>query len=155
MEVEQNTLQTMVRLNVGGQYIPASNDSWLSRTWYDDLPYIFGAAFGVTSKADKNVRIRYPADLPVYIAPVNVYDTARSMGPDAMVNQNFNLTWVFRVDGNYTYLVRFHFCDYQMSKVNQRVLAIFINNQTAFPDADVIGWAMQKEYQFTRIFRYM
>lgn len=144
MEVEQNTLQTMVRLNVGGQYIPASNDSGLSRTWYDDSPYLFGAAFGVTSEADKNVRIKYPTGLSKYIAPVSIYETARSMGPDAKVNQNFNLTWVFQVDVNYTYLVRFHFCDYQMFKVNQRVFAIFINNHTAFPDADVIGWANAK-----------
>ncbi|XP_027120814.1 receptor-like protein kinase ANXUR1 [Coffea arabica] len=144
VEVEQNTVQTLIRLNVGGQYIPASDDSGLSRTWYDDSPYLFGAAFGVTSQADENVRINYPTGLPEYIAPVNVYDTARSMGPDPKVNQNFNLTWVFQVDPNYTYLVRFHFCDYQMSKVNQRVFAIFINNQTAFPDADVIGWASAK-----------
>ncbi|KAL3505626.1 hypothetical protein ACH5RR_031008 [Cinchona calisaya] len=141
MEIEQNTMQTMIRLNVGGQYIPANNDSGFGRTWYDDSPYLFGAAFGVTSEADNNVKIKYPADLPEYIAPVNVYDTARSMGPNEKVNQNFNLTWVFQVDASYTYLVRFHFCDYQMSKVNQRVFTIFINNQTAFPDADVIGWA--------------
>ncbi|CAI9118970.1 OLC1v1020617C1 [Oldenlandia corymbosa var. corymbosa] len=147
IDLEYTTMQTMVSLNVGGQYIPASNDSGeLARTWYDDSPYLFGAAFGVTSQAsDNKVKIKYPNDnLPEYIAPLSVYDTARSMGPNASVNQNFNLTWVFRVDLNFSYLVRFHFCDYQMSKVNQRVFGIFINNQTAFPDADVFGWTNAK-----------
>lgn len=136
-------LQTMYRLNVGGQYIPPSNDSGLSRTWYDDSPYLYGAAFGVTSEATKNVLIRY-GDKPEYTAPLDVYRTSRSMGPDPKVNQNFNLTWVFQVDGNFMYLVRLHFCEFQLTKINQRVFDIYINNQTAMLAADVIGWSGSK-----------
>ncbi|KAL2464248.1 Receptor-like protein kinase ANXUR1 [Forsythia ovata] len=141
INAEYYTMQTMYRLNVGGQFIPGTNDSGLVRTWYDDSPYLFGAAFGVTSKASKNVSIEYPSTVSKYIAPVDVYITARTMGPNQTVNLNFNLTWVFQIDINFTYLVRFHFCEYQMSKVNQRVFNIFINNQTAYPAADVIAWA--------------
>ncbi|KAK2998007.1 hypothetical protein RJ639_022067 [Escallonia herrerae] len=144
IEAENSTVQTMYRLNVGGQYIPANNDSGLSRTWYDDSPYIFGAAFGVTSEADKNVTISYPTDVPNYIAPTSVYSTARTMGPNKDINKNYNLTWLFRVDANFTYLVRFHFCEFQLSKINQRVFGIFINNQTAFATADVIAWTKAK-----------
>ncbi|KAL2530640.1 Receptor-like protein kinase ANXUR1 [Forsythia ovata] len=144
MDIESYTMQTMFRLNVGGQYIPPSNDSGFSRTWFDDAPYVYGAAMGVTSEADKNVRIAYSSDDEKYIAPVNVYSTARSMGPNSTVNTNYNLTWVFQIDVNFTYLVRFHFCEYQLSKVNQRVFAIFINNQTAYPEADVIAWGEGK-----------
>ncbi|KAM7258747.1 hypothetical protein ACFE04_014488 [Oxalis oulophora] len=145
-------LQTMFRLNVGGQYIPPTNDSGLSRTWYDDSPYLFGAAMGITSQADDDVRIRYSTDVPNYIAPFDVYSTARSMGPDSTVNLNFNLTWIFQVDANFTYLVRFHFCEFRMTKTNQRVFDIFVNNQTAQPGADVVGWggsadvAVYKDY---------
>ncbi|KAJ7980392.1 Receptor-like protein kinase [Quillaja saponaria] len=141
IEVESNSLQTIFRLNVGGQYIAATNDSGLTRTWYDDSPYLFGAAFGVTSQADKNVKIQYPLDTPEYIAPVNVYSTARSMGPDAKINANYNLTWAFQVDANFTYVVRFHFCELKMTKVNQRVFDIFLNNKTAQAAADVIAWS--------------
>ncbi|KAI3459215.1 hypothetical protein Pfo_015878 [Paulownia fortunei] len=141
LDAEFYTMQTMFRLNVGGQYIPASNDSDLSRTWYDDSPYIYGAGFGVTTEADKNVTIAYPSKESKYIAPLDVYRTARSMGPNSTVNQNYNLTWIFQIDVNFTYLVRLHFCDYQLDKVNQMVFSIFINNQTAEPEADVIAWA--------------
>ncbi|KAF5737061.1 receptor-like protein kinase ANXUR1 [Tripterygium wilfordii] len=141
LDVNSSSTQTMFRLNVGGQFIPATKDSGLTRTWYDDSPYLFGAAFGVTSEADKNVTIRYSKDVPEYIAPLDVYSTSRSMGPTAKLNQNFNLTWVFQVDANFTYIVRFHFCEFQLTKANQRVFDIFLNNQTAQEAADVIAWA--------------
>ncbi|XP_022870383.1 receptor-like protein kinase ANXUR1 [Olea europaea var. sylvestris] len=144
METESCTMQTMFRLNIGGNHIPPSNDSGYGRTWYDDAPYIYGAAMGVTSEADKNVRIAHSSDVEKYIAPLDVYSTARSMGPNSTVNINYNLTWEFQIDVNFTYLVRLHFCEYQLSKVNQRVFAIFINNQTAFPEADVIAWGEGK-----------
>ncbi|KAG8372874.1 hypothetical protein BUALT_Bualt12G0112500 [Buddleja alternifolia] len=141
MDTGSYTMQTMFRLNVGGNYIPANNDSGLSRIWYDDSPYIYGAGFGVTSQADSNVSIAYPSDGAKFIAPVDVYSTARSMGPTAKLNQNYNLTWVFEIDVNFTYLVRLHFCDFHLDKVNQMVFSIFINNQTAEAEADVIGWS--------------
>ncbi|KAL6188471.1 hypothetical protein ACLB2K_039863 [Fragaria x ananassa] len=142
IDVQSSTLQTMFRLNVGGQYVGPANDSaGLSRTWYDDSPYLFGAAFGVTSQAEKNVSIQYSKNVSDSFAPVDVYKTARSMGPDPKVNSNYNLTWLFQVDANFTYVVRFHFCELYLTKVNQRVFDIYVNNQTAQQGADVIIWA--------------
>ncbi|GFZ13909.1 malectin/receptor-like protein kinase family protein [Actinidia rufa] len=71
IDTKNYTLQTMFRLNVGGQYIPSTSDSGLSRIWYDDSPYLYGAALGITSEAEKNVTIRYPSNLPEYIAPLS------------------------------------------------------------------------------------
>lgn len=137
-----NSLQTMFRLNVGGQYIAPNKESDnLSRTWYDDSPYLFGASSGVTfATKENNVKIRYPS----YIVPIDVYSIARSMGPNSSVNMNYNLSWVFRVDVNFTYEVRLHFCELEFAKINQRVFDIYVNNETAQADADVIGWAGSK-----------
>ncbi|KAE9447517.1 hypothetical protein C3L33_20575, partial [Rhododendron williamsianum] len=87
--------------------------------------------------------IRYPSSMPSYVAPVNVYSTARSMGPYENTNLNYNLTWVFTIDSGFSYLVRLHFCEVEqdITKVNQRVFDIFLNNQTAQSEADVVGWA--------------
>lgn len=143
IQVGRSTTQTMYRLNVGGRYISAVNDSGLSRTWYDDTPYLYGAAFGVAAEGD-NFKIHYPKSVPAYIAPIDVYSTARTMGPNEMINRNYNLTWIFQVDPNFTYLVRYHFCELQMDKVNQRVFDIYLNNQTAELFADVIAWSGSK-----------
>ncbi|XP_059280772.1 receptor-like protein kinase ANXUR1 [Lycium ferocissimum] len=139
-DTQASSMQTMFRLNIGGQYIPAGNDSGLGRIWYDDAPYLFGASFGITSVANNSLKIAYPSNLPEYIAPVDVYRTARSMGPNPDVNRNYNLTWIFQIDANFTYLVRLHFCDFEMKRMNQRVFNIYINNQTALEDVDLIAF---------------
>ncbi|PIA38518.1 hypothetical protein AQUCO_02700014v1 [Aquilegia coerulea] len=135
------TLENVYRFNVGGNDIPTTNDTGMFRTWADDSPYIYGAATGVTDTT--NLTIRYPDSVPSYTAPVDVYATARTMGPNVSVNQQYNLTWIFPVDTGFFYLVRLHFCEIQpgITKINQRVFQIFINNQTATEDAEVVAWA--------------
>ncbi|KAK1398746.1 Receptor-like protein kinase ANXUR1 [Heracleum sosnowskyi] len=136
IEATKASMETMYRLNVGGQFIPPTNDSaGLMRSWYDDTAYILGASSGVTNAANTTI------DAGNGTAPLAVYTTARTMGPDPNVNKNYNLTWVFQVDANFTYLLRFHFCDYLDQKVNQRVFEIFINNQTALDTMDIIALA--------------
>ncbi|XP_073148172.1 receptor-like protein kinase FERONIA [Henckelia pumila] len=136
-------LENVYRLNVGGNDISPSHDTGLQRSWHDDSYYIFSAARGVTEAPDPNVTVSYPSGSPSYIAPLDVYSTLRSMGPNASVNQNYNLTWMFSIDSGFSYLVRLHFCEVSdfVTKVNQRVFSIFMNNQTAVNDADVIAWA--------------
>ncbi|MED6138317.1 hypothetical protein PIB30_073234 [Stylosanthes scabra] len=145
ISIANSSSQTMFRLNVGGQYISPDRDSGgLGRTWDDDSHYLFAAAFGATAAADKNLTIRYDSDLPEYIAPKDVYATARTMGTTNAVNLNYNLSWVFQVDANFTYIVRLHFCELFLSKINQRVFNIYVNNQTAIEGADVYGWTKSK-----------
>ncbi|KAG6421170.1 hypothetical protein SASPL_117719 [Salvia splendens] len=66
----------------------------------------------------------------------------RSMGPNLPVNRNSNLTWFFKIDSGFSYLVRLHLCEISgnIYKTNQIVFTIFLNNQTAAA-ADVIAWA--------------
>ncbi|KAF7825401.1 receptor-like protein kinase FERONIA [Senna tora] len=139
------TLENVYRLNVGGNVISPSQDTGLFRSWSDDTKFLYGAAFGVTEPADPEVKINYPPGTPTYVAPVDVYSTARSMGPTAKINENYNLTWILSIDSGFSYLVRLHFCEgtTNVTKVNQRVFDIFLNNQTAQPGADVIAWASQ------------
>ncbi|KAG5385855.1 hypothetical protein IGI04_037325 [Brassica rapa subsp. trilocularis] len=147
-------LENVYRLNVGGNDISPSADTGLFRSWYDDQDYIFAASLGIPETADPNMTIQYPTGTPSYIAPADVYSTARSMGPTPQVNLNYNLTWVFSVDSGFSYLVRLHFCEVSsnINKINQRVFTIYLNNQTAEPAADVAGWtggngiALHKDY---------
>ncbi|XP_043701406.1 receptor-like protein kinase FERONIA [Telopea speciosissima] len=134
-------LENVFRLNVGGNDISPTGDTGMLRSWFDDSPYIYGAAIGVTDLANSTSMIQFPTSIPSYVAPVDVYATARTMGPDPKVNVNYNLTWIFTVDSGFFYLVRLHFCELEYTKINQRVFDIFLNNQTAENAADVIAWA--------------
>ncbi|KAL4606504.1 hypothetical protein ACB092_09G107500 [Castanea dentata] len=140
-------LENVYRLNVGGNDISPSHDTGLYRSWADDLLYLYGAAFGVSYSAADNMTIQYPTGMPTYVAPVDVYATARSMGPNPEINLNYNLTWIFSVDSGFSYLVRLHFCEIQgnITKINQRVFDIFLYNQTAQQGADVIAWAGEQD----------
>lgn len=141
VDFSSSTLQTMYRLNVGGSQmvIPPSNDSGLTRTWYDDTPYVFGPTQGVVFQAGPHFHVAYTSDTAEYAAPPEVYKGTRSMGSDPRVNQNYNLTWTMRVDGNFTYVARLHFCELLLTRPNQRSFDIYVNNRTAQADADVIG----------------
>ncbi|WRX20244.1 Serine-threonine/tyrosine-protein kinase [Theobroma cacao] len=101
-------LENVYRLNVGGNDISPSGDTGLFRSWYDDQPYLFGAANGVSGAADPNVTLDY-GTTPTYIAPKNVL----------------------------------HFCEFteNITKINQRVFDVFLNNQTAETGVDVIALA--------------
>ncbi|TXG73925.1 hypothetical protein EZV62_002504 [Acer yangbiense] len=135
-----NALEMVYRVNVGGNSISAGDDTGMYRTWSDDVSYLTEA---------------YPSALPVnltfqpifsmihnYSAPVVVYQTARTMGTDAKVNEKYFLTWEFPVDSAFTYLVRLHFCEFQpeITVTGNRIFEIYIANQTADKRADVIGW---------------
>ncbi|KAK6120139.1 hypothetical protein DH2020_046045 [Rehmannia glutinosa] len=135
--VTTTSMELMYRLNVGGQFIPPTNDSdGLMRSWYDDSLYIYGAGQGVAVQA--NTTIGYKS-LPSYTAPLDVYGSYRSMGAFKDVNINSNLTWIFQVDPNFMYLVRFHWCDSEMTKPNQRVFDVFVNNKTAANEIDIFA----------------
>ncbi|KAE8729128.1 Receptor-like protein kinase FERONIA [Hibiscus syriacus] len=143
LDVSSENFQMMFRLNVGGQFIPPSKDSGgLLRSWYNDDPYIFGSANGIHTEANKHVQINYE-QLSRSLAPEDVYRTAREMGLDCDLNLKFNLTWLFQVDANFTYIVRLHFCEFKYDMANQRVFNIYINNQSAQADrtpADIYAW---------------
>ncbi|KAK1562879.1 hypothetical protein Q3G72_018416 [Acer saccharum] len=140
-------LESVYRINVGGNDISPSGDTCLFRSWYNDQPYLYRETVGVTVTADPSKTIiSYPKDMSTYVAPENVYSTARSMGPNPQINKNYNLTWIFSVDVGFYYLVRLHFYEVQaaINQINQRRFNIFLSNETAESGADIIRWVKYK-----------
>ncbi|KAB1212715.1 hypothetical protein CJ030_MR5G009757 [Morella rubra] len=151
--VNTTALETMYRLNVGGQEILNIKDTGMFRTWKHNEDYIYENCIGTLPHLP-NITIKYSKDTPVYTAPKLVYSTSRTMAVHPEINLSYNLTWIFPVDTGFIYLVRLHFCETQLevTKVNQRVFRVFIYNQTAEEATDVIQWSgetgipMYKDY---------
>ncbi|KAL7204445.1 hypothetical protein ACSBR2_017505 [Camellia fascicularis] len=137
--MDNNTaLETLYRLNVGGNDVSVNHDTGMYRTWHPDDPYIYGTGFGLVPHLE--VPIRYTNETPNYTAPATVYTTARTMGRDPYVNLKYNLTWIFAVDSGFWYLARLHFCEFQpdVTAQNERIFSVYMNNQTADQMVDVI-----------------
>ncbi|KAK9924882.1 hypothetical protein M0R45_033228 [Rubus argutus] len=146
--IENSTALEMVyRINVGGSPILPSEDSGMYREWdaADDiyLDYL-SKSFSVLPHNDGYDAIELNFKLvPEYSAPKAVYVTGRSMGTNKTVNKSYNLTWVFPVDSNFSYLVRLHFCEFEPQIISQgdRSFLIYIANITAEGVADIIKWS--------------
>ena len=132
-------LENVYRLNVGGQTISPTHDTGMFRTWDIDDDYCVKLAF---VPANTNADLNF-TQIPSYTAPLQVYQTARSMGNNRTENMGYNLTWFLPVDSGFIYVVRLHFCEFQpeIQHQNDREFTIFIANQTAENQADVITWS--------------
>ncbi|KAL8153498.1 hypothetical protein V2J09_011258 [Rumex salicifolius] len=129
-------LETVHRVNVGGQQLTPFNDT-LWRNWVTDDDYL------VLKSAAKKVSTPQTPDYEEggatrEIAPDNVYMTAQEMDLDNTIAYAiFNITWRFPVQDGLQYLVRLHFCDFVSVALNQLYFNVFINELMAAKDFDL------------------
>ncbi|KAI6670398.1 hypothetical protein NL676_005283 [Syzygium grande] len=136
-----DALEAMKRLNVGGNSIDSAGDTGMYRTWDEDYFYVT-SNIGVLP-VNTTIQLSYSALVPNYTAPDSVYTTARTMGTNKAINLSYNLTWSVEVDTEFYYLVRLHFCEFQIEINNplERLFEIFIDSQLVEGRADVISWS--------------
>ncbi|KAK7316281.1 hypothetical protein VNO77_35201 [Canavalia gladiata] len=134
-------LETGYRVKVGGQRISPRNDVGLFRDWtgHDEV-YLKtpSALYSVPADLDnRNVTVK-----PDYVAPADLYRTARDMGLNGTLNKSLNLTWEFPVDSGFGYMLRLHFCELNpnITVNSDRAFIIYIASQVAEERADVMKW---------------
>ena len=139
-------IETMYRLNVGGPEITPDQDLDLWRMWELDSSYMFTANAG--SEVHNSSNITYASTNDPVVAPLAVYETARSMSNTEVLEKRFNMSWKFEVDPDFEYLIRLHFCELFYERPNQRSFRIYINNRTAADNFDVFlrAGGMNKAY---------
>ncbi|WVZ55252.1 hypothetical protein U9M48_005937 [Paspalum notatum var. saurae] len=137
---EQQALETVYRLNVGGPEVTKENDT-LWRTWLPDDPFLFGpAGLSMVNKTTNDINYSY-AGYDNEVAPDVVYKTQRAANVSAAGVSTtpplFNVTWTFPADPGSHYLARLHFCDFEpMSAVVGAVIVfnLFVGTDIAYPD---------------------
>ncbi|KAK4484421.1 hypothetical protein RD792_007000 [Penstemon davidsonii] len=143
-------LETIYRLNMGGPLITAQNDT-LGRTWENDVKYLHVNSSAVNVFVDPS-NIKYGAEVAPEIAPNYVYATAQTMGDANVANVNFNITWVFLVDPNFSYFVRVHFCDIVSKSLNSLIFNLYINTDIALGSLDLSNQAGHLDVPYYRDF---
>ena len=140
----RTALQELYRINVGGRSISPNEDTGMFRSWESDLEYMIPRKSALPQ--NMSIELIFTKISP-YTAPEDVYRTARTMGDNKAFNKNHNLTWEFSVDSQSDYLVRLHFCEFQPEMVDwhERVFLIFIANQIAEKEADVMIWSGRRK----------
>ncbi|KAL2494300.1 putative receptor-like protein kinase [Forsythia ovata] len=146
LNLNKRGAETMYRLNVGGSAINPSQDSDFWRTWEVDSSYMVNQDAG--SEIRNRSNITYPSPNDTFVAPLPVYETARTLSNTEVLEKRFNMSWKLEVDPDFDYLVRLHFCELLYDKPNQRIFRIYINNRTAADNFDVFVRAggMNKAY---------
>ncbi|GMI66227.1 FERONIA [Hibiscus trionum] len=136
-------LESVYRVNVGGQQISPGDDTGMFRSWSTDDASYLTIANPSALPVNTSINLTFSTSTPSFSAPREVYVTARTMGLNKTVNENYNLTWEFLVDSGFNYFVRLHFCEFQIEITEQgdRVFQIFLANLTAETQADVIVWS--------------
>ncbi|KAJ8574353.1 hypothetical protein K7X08_026158 [Anisodus acutangulus] len=128
-------LETMHRVNIGGPSISADEDDTdMFRPWADETGYLISGDLSTTVHARTD--IKYSSSVPAYIAPREVYATARVMQCKSPVN----LTWSFPLDPGFCYLVRLHFFKITSSDLPPYVFQVYINSRMAEERACVSEW---------------
>lgn len=133
--LSERAFETVYRLNMGGPLVTAQNDT-LGRTWENDEKYLHVNSSAVNVSVSPAI-IEYPAAVTPEIAPYWVYATAETMGDANVADVNFNITWVFPVDPNFSYFIRVHFCDIVSKSLNNLVFSLYINSDVALPSLDL------------------
>lgn len=128
-------LETLYRLNVGGNLVASTEDTGMYRVWDSDADFVVGYGY---QTPHFDVNITYTPETPPYTAPRIVYTTSRTMA-----NFSPSLDWEFPLNSGFFYLFRLHFCEIQLEvkEINSRSFSISIGNQEAEREADVIQWS--------------
>ncbi|XP_042373984.1 probable receptor-like protein kinase At5g24010 [Zingiber officinale] len=138
--LSNQTMETVYRINVGGTKVTPANDT-MWRTWIPDDAYISNSNTAFLNGTNISVINYEKSDVTNVVAPKFVYSTARTMNiPDDMrianPDFNFNVTWKFRVETSYNYLVRAHFCDFISQSSITFVLYVADQSQEIFSGDD-------------------
>ncbi|KAJ8423128.1 hypothetical protein Cgig2_027342 [Carnegiea gigantea] len=133
--LNQNSFETMYRLNVGGTLITTQNDT-LGRTWVPDEEYLKNKPMAKQVSVQTNT-IKYSDQVTPFIAPPPVYASAVQMADSQTLEQVFNITWEFNVPKSHSYLVRLHFCDIVSKALNELYFNVYINQKTAISGLDL------------------
>ncbi|KAF3439023.1 hypothetical protein FNV43_RR17298 [Rhamnella rubrinervis] len=124
--IPSSVLQTIYRINVGGQAINPDDDT-IWRNWEPDDSYLYDPNSAKNSPFYSNA-LNYEGGVSEFTAPDLVYQTAKEMNIiTSNASNNSNITWSFDVNKTARHAVRVHFCDIISDSPNTIYFNLYIN----------------------------
>ncbi|XP_048335458.1 probable receptor-like protein kinase At2g23200 [Ziziphus jujuba] len=123
-------LQTLYRVNVGGQAIkPDSDTVW--RNWDQDDIYLSNPS-NAKNSLFYSAKPNYVGNMSDFIAPDLVYQTAKVIdNNNSSESNNSNATWSFNVNKTASHVGRVHFCDTVSKSLNTVSFTLYINDNAS------------------------
>ncbi|KMZ67755.1 putative receptor-like protein kinase [Zostera marina] len=154
LDLVDRGLETMFRLTVGGSEIDPALDRDLWRKWESDNIYMRMTNAGRIISNTSNISYSSYSDYSSSSspAPLLLYSQARIMSNTDVVDKKINMSWNFKVDPKFEYLVRLHFCELLYEGVGQRIFRIYLNFRIAAENFDVFERAGGKNKAYHKDF---
>ncbi|XP_062106467.1 receptor-like protein kinase FERONIA [Humulus lupulus] len=139
-------METMYRINIGGNTLSPIDDTGMFRQWNTEEEYLVSEGLSVLPVAHNTTTpLKFRDNISSYAAPDSVYKTGRSTGnkPNKTLLRSYNLTWEFSVDSKFRYMLRLHFCEInkEFTEVGDRVFYIYIADDRVEKKFDIINFA--------------
>jgi serine/threonine protein kinase len=152
IDLTNNALQVVYRLNMGGPLITTANDT-LYRSWLPDTPFLTLPGAAAAAWVPVNT-IKYPDDgsMNRLIAPPTVYSTAEQMAQSNTTNARFNISWKMPAEPGFSYLIRLHFCDIVSKALNNLYFNVYLNGLMGVPNLDLSSLTMGLAVTYYRDF---
>ncbi|EXB54643.1 Receptor-like protein kinase HERK 1 [Morus notabilis] len=134
--LSSQAFETVARVNMGGPMVFSENDT-LWRTWVPDQSFLVHKDIVINVSNIDAVKYITGGKATPNIAPAIVYGTATILDLLSETFQRiFNITWEFKVDQGFHYLIRFHFCDIISDYLNTLYLNVYINSWSVATNLD-------------------
>ncbi|KAG7010583.1 putative receptor-like protein kinase, partial [Cucurbita argyrosperma subsp. argyrosperma] len=127
--------ETVARVNMGGPKVSPDKDP-LARSWVPDESFLVNKNSAISFSNIAAVKYSDDGAAPE-IAPNVVYGTLTEMNSKDDPSSNFNVTWRFKVDPEFQYLVRFHFCDIVSKALHQLYFNVYVDSWLVARDLDL------------------
>ncbi|KAJ3706009.1 hypothetical protein LUZ61_009714 [Rhynchospora tenuis] len=152
IDLTNNALQVVYRLNMGGPLITPGNDT-LSRYWLPDTTFLKLPGAAAAAWVPVNT-IKYPDSgaMTPLIAPPTVYSTAQQMAQSNVTDARFNISWEMAAEPGFSYLVRLHFCDIVSKVLNNLYFNVYLNGLMGVPNLDLSSLTMGLAVTYYRDF---
>uniref|UniRef100_A0A2P2QM11 Protein kinase domain-containing protein n=1 Tax=Rhizophora mucronata TaxID=61149 RepID=A0A2P2QM11_RHIMU len=128
-------LETVQRVNMGNLTVYPQNDT-MWRLWVSDDTFLKHGNLAQFVSNIKGVNSTIAGQMQ-HVAPLSVYGTATGLFLEPKISTN--VTWLFDVDPDFDYLVRFHFCHILAGPFSRIYFNVYLGSSLVYENLNLLN----------------